>query len=170
MTEIWRTVDVCPAYEVSSDGRIRRALPGKRTRVGNIVRSEGDTRYRTATLVFKGKRHYVQIHTLVCRTFHGAKPSPDHQAAHLNGDSHDNRARNLAWATQRENERHKAIHGTRLVGEDVPGAKLTVDDVLEIRRLHSNGEPFAAIGRRFGVYYTTVRRIVTRKTWKHIAD
>ena len=67
MTEIWRTVDVCPAYEVSSEGRIRRVLPGKRTRVGNIVRSEGDTRYRTATLVYQGKRHYVHIAANDCR-------------------------------------------------------------------------------------------------------
>jgi len=170
MREVWRPVEVCEAYEVSSLGRIRRVLPGNRTKVGNIVKSEARTRYRTATLVFNGVRHYVHIHTLVCETFHGKKPTPKHQVAHLNGDSHDNRADNLCWATAVENCSHRVLHGTAVKGENVFGAKLTERDVLDIRTRHSSGETYTSLGRKYGVYYTTISKIIERKTWKHVAD
>lgn len=170
MDEDWRRVKACEAYEVSNLGRIRRILPGKRTKPGNILKSMGNVRYRTATLVHNGNRHYVHIHVLVCETFHGPRPSPIHQVAHLNGNSHDNRAENLAWCTANENAEHKISHGTNVYGERVYGSKLTRQDVLKIRSLHKSGLGFTEIGRCFGVYYTTIRKIVQRQTWKHVAD
>lgn len=145
-------------------------MPGKRTKVGNVLKVNGSVRYRTVTLVQGGVRTCLPLHQLVCEEFHGPRPSPRHQVAHLNGDSHDNRAGNLAWVTQAENEAHKADHGTRPIGASVHGAKLSEGSILEIRRLHSEGLCFTEIGRRFGVYYTTIRRIVQRETWKHVAD
>jgi hypothetical protein len=166
MQEIWKTVQACKAYEVSSLGRIRRILPGKRTKVGNIIRSEANTKYRTATLVFEGIRHYVQIHVLVCETFHGQKPSPNHQAAHLNGDKHDNRAENLCWATVAENHAHKNLHGTTRRGENGTGAKLTAADVAAIRNSFQSGKTkYVHVARAYGVHLTTIKRIVTRATW-----
>lgn len=170
MLEAWRVVAVCPAYEVSSLGNVRRRLPGRRTKVGNILKQNSSVRYRTVTLVQDGIRKYLPVHQLVCTEFHGARPSPRHQAAHLNGDSHDNRADNLSWATKEENEAHKSSHGTLLFGERATGAKLTDRDVLAIKALHSDGLGFTEIGRQFGVYYTTIRRIVQGKTWKHLAQ
>jgi HNH endonuclease/Helix-turn-helix domain/NUMOD4 motif len=170
MSETWKTVSVCPAYEVSSLGRIRRCAPGKRTKIGNILKTNGNVRYRTVTLVQGGVRTYIPVHVLVCQEFHGPRPTPRHEAAHLNGDSHDNREDNLTWSTRLENEAHKVGHGTLVLGESVFGAKLTEQSVREIRRLHTQGYGFTDLGRRFGVYYTTIRRIVQRHTWKHVAD
>ena len=160
----------CHAYEVSSLGRVRRLVAGKRTRVGNVLKASGAVRYRTVTLVYGGVRKSLPIHHLVCEAFHGPRPSPHHHAAHLNGDSHDNRSDNLAWVTGAENEAHKIAHGTAVLGTRVHGAKLSEITVREIRRLHASGCGLTEIGRHFGVYYTTIRKVVQRETWKHVSD
>ncbi len=37
------------------------------------------------------------VHDLVCATFNGPPPSPDHVVKHLDGDITNNKATNLAW-------------------------------------------------------------------------
>jgi hypothetical protein len=54
------------------------------------------------------------------------------------------------------------------VGEAHPNAKLTADQVREIRTLHREGIRYPELAARFGVGWDTVRRIVIRRTWKHI--
>lgn len=55
------------------------------------------------------------------------------------------------------------------VGEDSPHAKLTAEDVIEIRRLHATGQwTMAALGRKFGVVYQLISKIVHRKIWKSL--
>lgn len=49
-------------------------------------------------------------------------------------------------------------------------AKLTDDDVREIRRLRAAGVKLAAIGRRFGIGTSNVSDIANRKTWRHLPD
>ena len=53
------------------------------------------------------------ISELVLRAFVGPRPAPHYQAAHANGRRHDNRLHNLRWATPKENDADKDIHGTR---------------------------------------------------------
>ena len=53
----------------------------------------------------------------------------------------------------------------RNIGERAGGAKLTADQVREIR---SSTETGAAIAHRFGVAQTTVSGIRSRKRWAHI--
>lgn len=52
------------------------------------------------------------IHVMVCEVFHGPRPTPQHQVAHINGDRLDNRAANLRWATPSENIADQVRHGT----------------------------------------------------------
>ncbi len=64
-------------------------------------------------------------------------------------------------------------------GEDNYRHKLTADQVLEIRRICQPAKPgnthkgppensYTALGKKYGVYYGTIRQIVLRKNWKHI--
>ena len=53
-------------------------------------------------------------------------------------------------------------------GEDNQSAKLTIENVLEIRLLNLEGIGQRKIGRKFNVAKSTVASIVNRKTWKHI--
>lgn len=54
-------------------------------------------------------------------------------------------------------------------GEQVKLSKLKAEDVLAIRHLASSGTiSQRKLAIQFGVYYTTISKIVTRKTWKHV--
>jgi hypothetical protein len=68
-------------------------------------------------------------------------------------------------------DRHGSrTHPERLPrGEDHARAKLTVQDVIEVRRLAVNGLQQRSIASRFGVCQATVRDIVARKIWRHVA-
>jgi transposase len=56
-----------------------------------------------------------------------------------------------------------------LIGEAVNTAKLTADQVLEMRSRYSRGENQYKLAKAFGVHQATVFRIVTCKTWRHVA-
>jgi hypothetical protein len=55
-------------------------------------------------------------------------------------------------------------------GVNNPKAKLSEDDVKEIRRLHASGKLTKHIAEDYGVAITTIAAIVTRRAWKHIID
>lgn len=101
---------------------------------------------------------------LICATFHGPRPE-GYETAHLNGDSLDNRANNLAWKTRTENELDKIEHGTSNRGVRQWQAKLTDDEVREIRKLAASGTPQAILARRFQVSQPTISEVANRKKW-----
>lgn len=53
-------------------------------------------------------------------------------------------------------------------GERNPAAKLTAEDVVEVRRRHSTGEPTQSIAERFGVSTASISNVARRLTWKHV--
>ena len=63
------------------------------------------------------------------------------------------------------NARHAGF-GSR--GERSPGAKLTDEDVLEIKRLLLRGFKQQVIADLFGVKIQTINHISTRKRWSHV--
>jgi hypothetical protein len=149
----------------------------KVTAAGEVVGPSGrtlkhfpDERGRRRVTLYLGGRQWRQVfvHALVCEAFHGPRPSSAHVVAHGNGDHTDNRASNLRWATQEENEADKRAHGRALLGERHHQAVLTDKQVLAIRRRRAAGEPGVALAREYGVTPTTIASIHTRKTWRHL--
>ena len=62
-----------------------------------------------------------------------------------------------------------AIEGDlRRCGEDSPRHKLTVNEVMEIRRAAANGAYRSVLARRYGVSAVTIRSIELRLAWKHV--
>lgn len=54
-------------------------------------------------------------------------------------------------------------------GADHHGAKLTPDQVYELRRLHAEGGwSYSQLGKRFGVNGSAAYKIVKRLLWKHL--
>lgn len=52
-------------------------------------------------------------------------------------------------------------------GADAPRAKLTWDEVREIRQLYATGlSTLAVLGARYGVGLTTISAVVRKETWK----
>lgn len=65
----------------------------------------------------KNKRRRISVHTLICETFHGVKPTNSHQTRHLDGDKLNNHYLNLKWGTAKENNDDKKKHGVSNLGK-----------------------------------------------------
>jgi hypothetical protein len=115
-----------------------------------------------------GNREYV--HRIICRRIHGPSPTPKHEATHLCGKGHIAciNKRHLSWKTHKENIADKVVHGTARYGVRHHAAKLVEVDVLAIRAF-AGIMTQQAIADKFGITSSNVRRIVTRKIWRHIA-
>lgn len=81
------------------------------------------------------------------------------------------------WAgTQGDNVRDCVAKGRNSNGEPLRGeehgrAKVTEDEVREIRRLHREGlAGYRVLGKRYGLTAMAIKAIVRRKSWAHVAD
>lgn len=166
--EQWLPTADDPQYEVSDQGRLRR----KRRSLGGyryLRLSMSGAGYLGATLMAHGARVSRHVHRLVLETFCGPPPTPNHQAAHRNGDRTDNRLANLRWATPTENRADDIRNGTRIRGSRHVRAKLTeemVRSMLDLAR--RTGAPSTMIATQFGVAASTVRRILRGTAWAHV--
>ena len=76
----------------------------------------------------------------------------------------------LFAGTYSANAQDAGRKGRRAVGERHPSATVSVIDVLLIRRLYKCGHfSQRRLAAQLGVARDTIRSIVTRKTWKHVA-
>lgn len=175
-------------YEVSNLGRVRSLRYGVKSR-GTIVvlRPRLCKGYFVVGLSGTPQKRTVPIHTLVAQAFISGRPD-GHQVNHRNGNRSDNRATNLEYVTPQQNLRHAQEIGLVpamlikprklrrkgscnlpvLYGADNPRAKLTADDVREIRQLRANDASYAEIASRFGIAKDYVASIVSRRRWSHI--
>lgn len=170
MTE-YRDIDGYDGYRVGSDGtvwsrrrRCRGGGLGKRWhelrgwRCGNGYRhvhlADGDGGCRTE-----------KVHRLVLAAFAGPCP-PGMECRHLNGTRDDNRAKNLAWGTRRENCDDTIRHGRTPRGERSGKAKLTAALVREVRRRAGAGETRRSIAGSLGLAPSTVTSAVNGDTWR----
>ena len=83
------------------------------------------------------------------------------------------RPEHLFVGTQKDNVRDMIEKGRRATlestthfGSDVGTSKLTVDEVVEIRRLYASGMRQIPLGKMFGVHQNSISRIVNRKSWQ----
>ena len=120
--EVWKPIpDTAGRYEVSNIGRVRSLVAG--CRHGSVPRrtplvmhpynnKPSLSGYWAVNLRVNRKVKCRCVSELVLTTFIGPRPSPVHDAAHVNGDRNVNRLENLVWATKKENAAHKRTHGT----------------------------------------------------------
>ena len=107
----------------------------------------------------------------MCISAHGMPRRKRMDAAHSCGNGHLAccNPQHLRWATRTSNLEDRKVHGTLLLGEKHPRAKLNEDSVREIRRLRDEMTQ-SELGRRFGVSFQTVSEIQLRKKWTHVDD
>jgi hypothetical protein len=74
----------------------------------------------------------------------------------------------LFLGTHCDNMRDMASKARASHGERRPGARLTADDVLNIRRSAAAGVSQASLARKYCVSEVSVSRIVRRKAWRHV--
>lgn len=166
--EIWKTIPFAPDYAASSYGRVRRDVPDKCGREPRVLKLSCPGRYAKVGLYIDGRLVHQSVHRCVAWAFHG-EPDAGHHAAHIDGDRSNNRPENLKWCTAKENIADKLLHGTMSQGEAHPCAKLSTDEVLDIRRRYEAGEKIAPMAREKGMDASTISAIVHRDKWKSIA-
>jgi HNH endonuclease len=158
-------------YFAGDDGHIYRALKDKRSPHFPMKKVGHQTGYGYVCVILTHRDYepfQTSAHALVCKTFHGQKPSDDYEVRHLNGIKTDNRPSNLAWGTRLENSHDKIRHGTSNKGITNGRAKLTLVDVVKIRKLREHGHTLDYIADAFSVSRSNVRCIVTRETWPDV--
>lgn len=164
--EEWKaTVEFPDDYDVSSVGRLRRTSAGKGATVGRI---------RKARLLNGYPAYWVKIervvtvryaHRLVADAFLGPIPE-GMQVNHKDGNRANCDVDNLEIVTNGENR----AHAYRVLG--VPpnrgpvgilnhNAKLTWEQVCDVRKAHSEGVGPTELGLRYGISRTGIHRIVT---------
>ena len=168
--EIWKPAPgLEPHYEISNLGQVKftgLAVNGRRTkpRIRNL------SKYPNG-YVYVGIKHLktgVLVHRLVAMAFI-PNPRACPHVHHVNHSRDDNRAMNLAWVTRQENMDMAVEAGRILKGSDHPSAKLSDEDVVEIRHLLSEGRMTnPKIANKFGITSSMVTCISSGKSWSHL--
>jgi len=164
--EEWRDL---PGYEenysVSSNGRVF----GKRYKKNlNPIQDRYGYLYFCGPTV-SGKRKKLKVHKCVMLAFVGVCPK-GLQVSHEDGNCLNNKLGNLKYTTPKENMDKQYEHGTRTCGELVGMSKLNKNSVLEIRQKIKAGSSNILLAKQYGVHVSTIERIKSGKTWKHIDE
>jgi hypothetical protein len=168
--EFWKPIPSAQNYEASSLGRIRRAAPGKKTRVGAIIKPKVERNgYLRVSIYHGGIGVMASVHRLVCEAFHGAPALMGQHVAHTDGDKLNNRSDNLRWASPLENEEDKRRHGTTARGERQGASRLTEEQVREIKRVPSRHGLGRDLATKFNVSPSTIALIRANKSWRHVS-
>jgi hypothetical protein len=159
-----------PNYSVAKDGRMwsKQRAGAKGGRIQGETCRDGHIRMR---LFNQNGSKRIMLHRLVLEAYVG--PCPEGmQCRHLNGDPADNRLDNLKWGTPKENHADAIRHGTHTClhqeGELAGNHKLTSKQVVEIKKLLTEGLTHRKIGVLYRVDKSTIGFISTGRTWKHV--
>lgn len=172
--EIWKDIlGYEGQYQISNMGRVKslgRKVWGGKTyyfKEGKILKNKiGKNKpYYYVCLYKNNKQKTFMIHTLVALNFIGERPYKN-DICHINGDSSDNRLSNLRYDTRTEN-----FNDMYRQGKKNPNGKLSIDEVLEIRRVHREEKLMhKEIAEMFNISLSTVNAIVTRYSYWYIND
>lgn len=174
MNERWALIPgFGTAYEVSDQGQVRSyRRPGQHRDVlrptPRILKQYGERYLHVEIINEDGAFKQPYVHQLVALVFHGACPA-GLVVNHKDGDRANNAAVNLEYVTPPQNVEHARLTGLCPRGMNNGGAKLSDDEVREIRQKHARGSGYGTIAKEYGLGKSTVYGIVKRKQWRHIA-
>lgn len=168
-------------YWVSNLGNIKTENWRNSKRTAILRPAKDERGYFKVALQKDGKLKTYRVHRIVALAFINAVESKP-QVNHINGIKTDNRAENLEWCNNSENQLHayklglipskKGMPRTNWdapKGQDVATSILKDFQVLEIRkRFKKRICTREMLGNEFGVSAATIKDIVLRKSWKHL--
>ena len=173
--ELWKAISGYEGlYEISNQGRIRTVGRNRKSptrNADNIKRlNNANNNYPRITLFKNGAKRTRLVHRLVVEEFIGEIPL-GMDINHKDGNKANNCIENLEIVTRLQNARHAIEIGlTNNRGENNPMAKLTRNQVLEIRKKLplESGYKYAKLAREFGVSPGTISFIDREITWRDI--
>jgi len=172
--ELWRSIEgYAGLYEISNFGRVkslRSSGKGRRARSDGILNLNDANRDYLRITLSKGSMRYRThlVHRLVVTAFIGEIPS-GYDVNHKDCNKKNNNVANLEVVTKRRNSNHAVENGLlKVIGEDNPCAKLTDEQVIDIRRRLANGERNIRLAECYGVSGSLINMIKRRAIWRHI--
>jgi len=167
----------CIGYAVGSDGSIWSCRPHRSKNTPDpwkqLRPQPNSNGYHTISVPVgtDGKRQMQKVSALVCEAFHGPRPYKM-DCCHEDGNRLNDAASNLRWDTRRGNMQDAIHHGTvygkhHHCGTEHPNAKLTDDQVREIRRVY-NEQGLDAVCARFPFNRWHLTQVARGAVWKHV--
>lgn len=179
MTETWVEIKGYEGlYSVSNLGNVKseQRITKRTSNLGNnanyclkekILKPWKTTKgYLEVTLRKENKACVFLVHRLVARAFLGEIPE-NLEVCHWNGVRTDNFVENLRIDTVSSNRLDMRRHKTDRRGAGHPLAKLTKEQVMEIRKNNSKSQN--ALATRYNVARSTIWRIKHGISWGNIA-
>lgn len=156
MKEIWKDIKGYESvYQISSKGRVKSFK--RNSSHGQILKPNLDTRgYLKVALSVFGVYKSKRIHRLVATTFIN-NPNNKPEVNHKDGVKTNNESKNLEWVTRLENKRHASKNG--LVAKGKMKKRLTIDDIVEVKKMIRDGISNEKIGKKFKVTSSLVSMI-----------
>ena len=152
-------------YSIEEDGRVWSHRNNIYLKWNKCARNK----YAYVELCNGGKKkEYIRIHRTVALVY---VPNPEGkpETNHKDGNKLNNHFSNLEWVTSSENHYHayRVLKVPRGTGETHSQAKFTKEQVEEIRQFREKtGMSYEKIGKKYGVYVSTIFNICKHNTWK----
>lgn len=161
MKEEYKILKDFPEYLIYNTGKIY-SLKTKR-----FLKLHYDScGYRHVTLYkgTKSSRVTIKVHILVAKAFI-SNPLNKREVNHIDCNKSNNVVTNLEWVTKKENIKHALLKGRCNRSRLSP---LKEEQVKLVPILIENGFSIKLISRLYKVSSTTVREIITGKTWTYL--
>lgn len=140
MLEEWRSI-LGGAYEISSEGRLRRAIPGRKTFVGKILKPHlVGSGYLAFAATINGANKPFYLHALVAEAFIGPRPE-GYDINHKDGNKKNNVWTNIEYMTHSDNMYHAYEHGLM----SKPGPKPTIKPLRILKGLATGERHWTAL-------------------------
>ena len=97
----WYLIPNTPGYLANENGELLILATNRRT-IGGLTNND----YPRIRITIDGKHKHTLVHRLICSAFHGPPTVEKYTVNHKNGIKKDNRASNLEWVSQKENNHH----------------------------------------------------------------
>ena len=166
----WKQIPDFPGYEVSDFGDVRSWWTNSHTFAPEphpLVPMPTHKGYLRIAFWKDGSQYFRSISRLVLKTFTGPCPK-GMECCHNDSDNTNNRLDNLRWDTRESNWEDRRTNGFDGRGVQNGRAKLTPEQVADIRQRFAVGESYYQLADAFGIGGTTVGHIVNGRTWTHI--
>jgi hypothetical protein len=175
MNEIWKDVPgYGNHYQASNFGRVKskdRVVERKHSTgcmakffyKGKVLNPSRSDKYGhlSVHISVNNKKQNVFVHKFVLLAFVGECPI-GMECCHNNGIADDNRVENLRWDTHFANNQDRKLHGKYKEKECHPMAKLTLEQVIEIKK---SKQKTSDLVKTYNISKSQVCRIRSNHAW-----
>lgn len=181
--EKWKTISEHRAsngdlYAISNNGRLARYT--KNIQDGTLLKGSQQEGYPIWRFHRKKKNgdvvhEAILLHRLVATYFLPKQKKDQIVIIHLNHKKTDNHYKNLSWATQEQATAHaqnsprvKKARKELMNRFATEGKKLTIKEVIKIKKLIQQKKTLKSIAAQFDVSDMQIHRIKKGENWKHV--